>query len=103
MIENTANREYKSSVLPHLITTLHREREICSALLDEKIQEDTEIRNVMLSDALYKGLLNDLALLVGDVLLILIEHQSSINENMAVRLLLYCAHVTGGIMLWHCQ
>jgi hypothetical protein len=93
-----ANREYKSSVLPHLITALHREREVCAALLREDIPNDAEIRNVTLSDALYKGLLNDLALLVGDTLLVLIEHQSSINENMAVRLLMYCAQVYRGII-----
>jgi hypothetical protein len=94
----TANREHKSSVLPHLITTQHREREVCSALLRENIPDDAEIRNVTLSDALYKGSLNDLALLVGDVLLLLMEHQSSVNENMAIRLLLYCAQVYRGII-----
>jgi hypothetical protein len=93
-----ANREYKSSVLPHLIVTLHREREVCAALLGGKIPEGAEIRNVTLSDALYKGMLNDLALLAGDVLLLLIEHQSSINENMAIRLLMYCAQVYRGII-----
>ncbi|MDR1439227.1 MAG: Rpn family recombination-promoting nuclease/putative transposase [Clostridiales bacterium] len=95
---NPANREYKSSMLPHLITTLHREREVCAALLGENIPEDAEIRNVTLSDALYKGVINDLALLVGDVLLLLMEHQSSINENMAIRLLLYCAQVYRSII-----
>jgi hypothetical protein len=96
--DTQANREYKSSVLPHLITALHREREICSALLGKEIPADTDIRNVTLSDALYKGILNDLALLVGDVLLLLIEHQSSINENMALRLLLYCSRVYKSII-----
>jgi hypothetical protein len=41
----------------------------------------------------HKTLLNDLAFLIGHRLVVLIEHQASINPNMAIRLLIYIARV----------
>ncbi|MDR3161548.1 MAG: Rpn family recombination-promoting nuclease/putative transposase [Spirochaetaceae bacterium] len=37
--------------------------------------------------------MNDVSFLIGDLLVILIEHQSTINENMPLRLLLYIAKI----------
>jgi hypothetical protein len=37
--------------------------------------------------------MNDVSFLIGDVLVVLIEHQSTVNENMPLRLLLYITKV----------
>ena len=42
---------------------------------------------------LYRGFMNDLAFTVNDVLVILAEHESSINPNMPIRFLLYIAEL----------
>jgi len=39
------------------------------------------------------GQINDVSFTVGDRLIVLIEHQSTINENMPLRLLMYVAMV----------
>jgi hypothetical protein len=46
-----------------------------------------------LSGALYMGRYNDISFTVGGRLVVLIEHQSTINRNMPLRLLLYIARV----------
>jgi hypothetical protein len=46
-----------------------------------------------LEDALYKKKINDISFEIGDKLVVLIEHQSTINPNMPVRLLSYIARI----------
>jgi predicted transposase/invertase (TIGR01784 family) len=46
-----------------------------------------------LENVLFMDLYNDISFEIGGKLIILIEHQSTINPNMALRLLLYIAHV----------
>jgi hypothetical protein len=36
---------------------------------------------------------NDLSFAIGGKIVVLIEHQSTINANMALRLLIYIAHI----------
>jgi hypothetical protein len=44
-------------------------------------------------DVLYMDMINDISFEIGGKLVILIEHQSTINPNMALRLLMYIARV----------
>ncbi|MDR1932876.1 MAG: Rpn family recombination-promoting nuclease/putative transposase [Spirochaetales bacterium] len=46
-----------------------------------------------LEDVLFKARMNDIFFEIGDKLVILIEHQSTINENMPLRLLMYIAKI----------
>jgi hypothetical protein len=46
---------------------------------------------VTLSDVLYMEQLNDISFVIDGKLVVLIEHQSSINENMPLRMLMYIA------------
>jgi hypothetical protein len=52
---------------------------------------DTKISIVTLQNPLYRMLMNDIAFIIDDKLVVLIEHQSTINENMPLRMLLYIA------------
>ncbi|MCR5147873.1 MAG: Rpn family recombination-promoting nuclease/putative transposase [Eubacterium sp.] len=54
---------------------------------------DGEIKLLHLDDTLYKAFKNDVSFLVGDIILILAEHQSTINPNMPFRALLYIARL----------
>ena len=47
----------------------------------------------MLENTLYNGIKNDVSCKVGDKLIFLIEHQSTVNENMPVRFLEYIGRV----------
>ncbi len=50
-----------------------------------------DIRNVTLTNILTGGIISDLGMLVRGKLIILTEHQSTVNKNMPVRVLLYYA------------
>lgn len=46
-----------------------------------------------LTDVLWMDRINDLSFVLNGQLLVLLEHQSTINHNMALRSLLYCARL----------
>jgi predicted transposase/invertase (TIGR01784 family) len=54
---------------------------------------DTPVEINTLTDVLYKNQINDLSFVLDGQVVVLIEHQSTINENMALRLYLYSARV----------
>jgi len=53
----------------------------------------TELKEVNIENVLYTVRSNDIAMLVDDRLVVLLEHQSTINENMPLRLLEYVSRV----------
>lgn len=89
------NREYKDSVfcdLYYLDETAEKNLlELYNGLFDTSLQDTSLIRKVRLEDVLLKNMKNDVAFSVGDRRIILSEHQSTINPNMPVRMLMYIA------------
>jgi hypothetical protein len=88
-----ANAGYKASVFSLLFENPPTLRELYYALTGRQVPPDTPIAINTLRDALYKARINDISFTIGDKLVILIEHQSTINPNMALRLLLYIARL----------
>lgn len=91
--EVKANRGHKDSVFSLLFSDPDTLRELYSAIEGIDLPPDTPVDINTLSDALFKGRINDLSFLIDNRLVVLIEHQSTINENMPVRLLIYIAEV----------
>jgi hypothetical protein len=89
----TAKREFKDSVFSWLFSNPDTLRELYGALSGRPLPPDVPIVINTLNDVLFKGRMNDISFLIGDVLVVLIEHQSTINENMPLRLLLYIARI----------
>jgi hypothetical protein len=67
--------------------------ELYNALTGSRFTLDDGLRFTTLENALFMDRLNDVSFTIGGKLIILIEHQSSINENMPLRALLYIARV----------
>jgi len=88
-----ANRKHKDSVFSLLFSDPAVLRELYSAIEGVELPPDIPIDINTLTDVLYKGKINDLSFLIDNRLVVLIEHQSTINENMPVRLLIYIAEV----------
>ena len=88
-----ANRQYKDSLFTALFTAPDAARELYNAVSGGAHPEDTPVIIKTLPNIFYRALKNDLAFLLGDVLIIFIEHQSTVNPNMALRMLLYAAEV----------
>jgi hypothetical protein len=87
------NRRYKDSVFSFLFSDPASLRELYGAIAGIELPPDLPVIINTLEGILYKTLLNDISFEVAKKLVILIEHQSSINPNMAVRLLMYIARV----------
>jgi predicted transposase/invertase (TIGR01784 family) len=87
------NRKYKSSVFTLLFSEPEKLRELYNALSKTQYDESAFIKINTLSDAIFMDRINDISFTINDKLVIIIEHQSTINPNMALRLLHYISRI----------
>ena len=87
------NNNYKDSVFTALFGSPEALRELYSAIAGAALPPDTPIAINTLREVLYMEMLNDISFEIGGKLVILIEHQSTINPNMPLRLLMYMARI----------
>ena len=88
-----ANTKYKDSVFSFLFSDTNLLRELYCALEDVTLPSDVPVTINTLQDVFFRDRVNDISFEIGGKLVILIEHQSTINPNMALRLLMYIARV----------
>jgi len=88
-----ANRKLKDSLFSFLFSNPDILRELYSAIEGIPIPPDIPIDINTLSGIIYKDKINDLSFTIDNRLVVLIEHQSTINNNIPLRLLIYIAHV----------
>ena len=84
-----AKQKYKDTVFTKLFNNKAAAIQLYNALYQKNLPEDTPIEIVTLDDVLFTKRKNDVAFLVDGHFLIFTEHQSTLNENMPLRLLLY--------------
>jgi len=87
------NRNHKDSVFSKLFSDPVILRELYSAIEGVEIPPDAVIKINTLSEALFMKQINDLSFTIDDKIVVLIEHQSTINENIPLRILMYIARV----------
>ncbi|MDR0896390.1 MAG: Rpn family recombination-promoting nuclease/putative transposase [Oscillospiraceae bacterium] len=87
------NRALKDSVFTSLFGEAEAFIELYSALLGVELPANTSAKNVSLDRVLFLDQVNDLAYLIGDTVVILVEHQSTVNPNMPLRFLTYVGRV----------
>ena len=86
------NRQYQDSVFVRLFTYyIKKLLSVCKALDPSITSEDIEL--IKLENTLYTGIKNDISCKVENRLIFLIEHQSTINENMPLRCLQYIGRI----------
>ena len=86
--KDNQNRQYQDSVFVHLFTHYIKELLYICKALDPSIKSD-DIELIKLENTLYTGIKNDVSCKIENRLIFLIEHQSTINENMPLRCLQY--------------
>ena len=99
----SANRSHKDSLF---VDYFSKDRDwkqhflsLYNALHGTSLQvADTVLERVNLEQVLYKSYYNDIAVLVDGQFILMIEHQSTINPNMPLRLLEYIARIYGNIV-----
>ena len=87
------NAKYKDSVFSFLFSDPDLLRELYCALEGVDLPPDVPVVINTLENVLFMELINDISFVIGGKLVVLIEHQSTVNPNMALRLLLYIARV----------
>jgi len=87
------NRKHKDSVFSKLFSSPEILRELYSAIEGIDVPKDAIVDINTLSEALFMKQINDLSFTIDDRIVVLIEHQSTINENIPLRVLMYIARV----------
>jgi len=99
-LEFNASRKHKNNVFNLLFSEPQATIELYNAVTGKNYPPDTKVEIVTLSDALFNGQLNDVAFVLDGKLVVLMEHQSSLNNNMPLRMFIYMGReyemITGG-------
>ena len=83
------NKTYKSSVFSLLFDDPDLLKELYCAIEGIELSPDIPIDINTLSNILVKGMINDISFIIDNRLIVLIEHQSTINNNMPLRIFKY--------------
>jgi hypothetical protein len=87
------NKKHKESLFSFLFSNPEVLRELYSAISGVTIGPDISIDINTLTDVLYMDQINDLSFTIDNRLVVLIEHQSTVNENIPLRLLEYTGRI----------
>jgi len=85
------NKKYKDSVFTRYFSDEKKLRLLYNALENTNYGEETKVHIITLEDVLFMNQKNDICFTIDNKFIILIEHQSTINNNMPLRCLLYIA------------
>ena len=93
--KSTINREFKDRIFRYIFAH-EKNRELTLSLYNavsgKNYTNPDDMEITTLNDVLYMSMKNDLSFIIDDTMNIY-EHQSSVNPNMPVRMLLYAADV----------
>ena len=92
-MESNVNKKHKNSVFSTLFGNAETLRELYSAIEGIDVPQDAAIGINTLTNILYMRQINDVSFTIDNKIIVLIEHQSTINENVPVILLMYIARV----------
>ena len=95
------NRRYKDSVFVDLFSTDKTAKAnflaLYNTLYHTNYQSTDILKNIRLKHVLYMSFANDVSYLVDDKIIVLAEHQSTVNPNMPIRFLEYVTRLYEGI------
>jgi hypothetical protein len=89
----STNRNYKDSLFTDYFKDKARLIEAYNAISGADYPDDAEIEFNTLENVLTGTQFNDISFTIGGKFVVLIEHQSTLNKNMPLRLLMYCSRV----------
>jgi hypothetical protein len=92
-LDVAVNREFKDTIFTWLFNNREALLELYNAIRGTNYGADANVFITTLENVLSYGRHNDLSFVLDDRLVVLIEHQSTLNNNMPLRMLLYVAAV----------
>jgi hypothetical protein len=88
-----ANEKHKDSFFTTLFSDHDKILSLYNALSESHYPPETSIEITTLGDVFFKGRQNDLSFIIDGKLVVLCEHQSTINPNLPIRMLVYLGRV----------
>lgn len=89
-----ANTKYKDTFFRYLFKEKSGMLELYNALFDDCLTDESEIEDCTIEDVFTRQMKNDLAFRVRKKrVIVLTEHQSTLNENMPLRFLMYLGRI----------
>ena len=83
------NKQYRNSVFCSYFNESTRLLSLCNAILGTNYSDEKDLNINTLEGIFFDDQKNDISCTIGSHFLVLIEHQTSINENMPLRCLSY--------------
>ena len=93
-----ANVQYRNSVFCSYFQDTSRLLSLCNAILNTDYKDSSKVEITTLEGTFFSKIKNDISCKIGNNFLILVEHQSSINENMPFRCLSYVTEVLNNLI-----
>ena len=91
--KSITNKKYKDTVFRLLFNNKKEALGLYNNLYDADYTDESLIEIVTLEDVLFTPRKNDIAFTMNGRFMVLLEHQSTINENMPLRFLIYIARL----------
>jgi len=85
------NRNYKDTLFRVILRKKENFRKAINAVSGSDYGPDTPMEDVTLDHTLVVGVRNDVSFKIDGKIFVFVEHQSTINQNMPLRMLLYAA------------
>lgn len=92
------NARYRDSVFCAYFNEPTRLLSLCNAVLGTNYSDSTELKINTLEGIFFDKQKNDISCTIGNHFLVLIEHQSTVNENMPFRCLSYVAELLNNLV-----
>ncbi|MDR1688066.1 MAG: Rpn family recombination-promoting nuclease/putative transposase, partial [Clostridiales bacterium] len=86
---NSVNTEYKDSLIRKIFSSPDKALELYNAVTGKNLSCDTVVEIKDLEPVLLSRLRNDLSFIIDGRLVVFLEHQSTVNKNMPLRMLQY--------------
>ncbi len=92
------NKKYRDTVFRDYFNEPIRLLSLCNAILGTQYSDVAELKINTLEGIFFDNQKNDISCTIGDTFLILVEHQTSVNENMPLRCLSYVAELLNNLV-----
>ena len=83
------NRKIRDTVFCHYMATESHLLELFNALNDTHFRNSSNVNINTLEGSFFSNIKNDISFLMDNLVIVLIEHQTTINPNMPLRFLSY--------------
>ena len=95
---SNANPQYRDSLFRDFFNDQVRLLSLCNALLDTDYKDPNLVEINTLEGNFFSGQKNDVSCRIHNNFIVLVEHQTSINPNMAFRCLSYVAQLLNNLI-----